>query len=138
MTRRRRSPRVSDVAEIPFMKHLMLALGALPGLRVWRQNCGQIPVRDRTGKVVRVFDPGPPNGAADLSGIVLGSGRRLEIEVKDADGEQSDDQRRWQDFITRAGGVYVLVQYDPTTTLEENVAAAVEAVLFAASLPPAC
>lgn len=133
MTRARRPNRVSDVAEIPFMRHLMLALGALPGLRVWRQNCGQIPVRDRTGKVLRVFDPGPPNGAADLSGIVLGSGKRLEIEVKDADGVQSDDQRRWQAFITNAGGVYVLVAYDPTTTLEENVARGVDAVLRAAS-----
>jgi len=129
--RSRRPPRVSDVAEIPFMKHVMLALGALPSIRVWRQNCGQIPVRDRTGKVVRVFDPGPPNGAADLSGIVFGSGRRLEIELKDADGEQSDDQRRWEAFIRRAGGVYVLVSYDPSLDLDANVAAAVEAVLAA-------
>ena len=133
MTRRRRPAPVSDCAEIPFMKHVMLALGARSEFRVWRQNCGQIPVRDRTGKVLRVFDPGPPNGAADLSGIVFGSGRRLEIELKASDGVQSDDQRRWQAFIERAGGVYVLVAYDSAFDLEQNVEAAVASVLRACS-----
>jgi hypothetical protein len=126
----RRSP-VSDTAELPFMRHVLLALGARPELRVWRQNCGQIPVRDRTGKVVRVFYPGPPNGAADLSGIVFDSGKRLEIELKAADGKRSPEQVRWAEFIQRAGGVYVLLTYDTSLDLDANVAAAVDAVLAA-------
>ena len=128
---RRRTAAVSHTAEIPFMKHVMIALGARSDMKIWRQNCGQIPVRDRTGKVVRVFYPGPPNGAADLSGIVFDSGKRLEIELKAADGKRSPEQVRWAEFIQRAGGVYVLLTYDTSLDLDTNVAAAVDAVLAA-------
>lgn len=120
------------VAEIPFMRELMLALGTNPALRIWRQNTGKVPVRDRTGKVVRVFDPGVPNGAADISGIVRSSGRRIEIETKASDGEQSDDQKNWQRMIETFGGIYVLVTYDETLSLQQNIDNAVALILNAA------
>lgn len=129
-----RAKRLPKVDEIPYMRSLMIALGARPELRIHRQNCGQIPVRDRTGKVVRVFDPGPPNGAADISGIVRGSGRRIEIETKAAKGEQSDEQKAWQRMIESFGGIYVLAGYDETLSLDDNVQRAVNLVLFSISL----
>lgn len=124
----RKRARSATPTEMEFMRRLMLALGTHPSLRLWRQNCGQVPIRDAHGNVVRMFDAGPPNGAADLSGIVRPEGFRLEIECKSAGGERSLEQRRWADFIVGYGGVYVLAQYNPMLSLEDNVAAAVRDV----------
>jgi hypothetical protein len=52
---------------------------------------------------------GVPPGAGDLSGI-LADGRRLEIEVKSAKGEQGEAQVRWQAMIEKFGGVYILAR----------------------------
>jgi hypothetical protein len=120
-------------AEIPFMRELMLALGSHPALRIWRQNTGKIPVRDRSGKVLRIFDPGVPNGAADISGIVRSSGKRIEIETKAEDGVQSDEQKRWQRMIEAFGGIYVLVTYDEALSLEANIQNAVDQILHLAA-----
>ena len=132
---RRRTAAVSHTAEIPFMKHVMIALGARSDMKIWRQNCGQIPVRDRTGKVVRVFDAGPPNGAADISGIMLSppsmAGRRIEIELKADGGKRSPEQERWASLIGSAGGVYVLIAYDDGKPLDVNIDDAVAAVNLA-------
>ena len=126
-----RIPPAPRAAEIPFMREVMLALGSLSNLRIHRQNCGQVPIRDRTGKIIRTFDPGPPNGAADISGIVGPEGWRLEVEIKADDGDQSDEQKRWQRMIEAFGGIYVLVEYDAVLSQPENIAAAVATVLAA-------
>lgn len=115
---------VGAPVELDFMRALMLEIGASPGLRIWRQNCGEIPVRDRAGKVLRVFHPGPPVGASDISGIVQPEGWRLEIEVKSAVGKRSKAQIHWARFVVDSGGVYALVEYDADETLESNLAAA--------------
>jgi hypothetical protein len=133
MPRARKQPAASRMDEIPFMRHLLLALGLRPELRIWRQNTGKVPVRDRRGKIVRVFDPGVPNGAADISGIVRKSGRRIEIETKAADGEQEPDQENWQRMIESFGGIYVLITYDESRSLDENLTAAVHQILAAAA-----
>gem|GEM_PF-4022497 len=121
------APKPERVDEIPFMRHVIEALGARADMRIHRQNCGKVVVRDRAGNVRSSFDAGPPNGAADVSGIVRG-GYRLEIEFKSADGAPSDAQRAWQRMIESFGGIYVLVDYVPTLSLEANVARAVELV----------
>lgn len=118
--------------EIPFMRLLMLALGRVRGLRIWRQNVGNIPIRDRTGKVQRIFSAGPPNGAADITGIMAG-GVRLEIEVKAAKGKASPEQQAWRRMIEAHGGVYIVAQYDEATSDDENVARVVAEVLAAAA-----
>lgn len=114
--------------EHPFMKHLMIALGTRRDLKIWRQNCGKVPIRDDDGRVLRVFDAGPPKGAADLSGIVIPEGWRLEIEVKADGGRVSPAQKRWRDFIVASGGVHAVVKFDDGATLEENVARAVATI----------
>lgn len=111
--------------ELEFQRQIMLALGRHRSITVWRQNCGQIPIRDRTGKVIRMFDAGPPNGAADLSGFVKPEGWRLEIEVKAAKGKRSKAQEIFARNVESGGCVYVLASYDEKLEMNENVERAV-------------
>jgi len=106
-------------SEQAFMKLLMIALCRALPVRCWRQNAG----RWRTEKGHWI--EGAPKGAADLSGIILGSGKRLEIEVKAQKGRISDEQKHWAEKIAEFGGVYVLVQDDGTP---EAIAHAIEQV----------
>lgn len=124
-------PRTPSPDELTFQRTFMLAFGTHPSVRIWRQNVGQIAIRDRAGKIVRMFDPGPPVGAADLSGITIPDGFRLEIELKAAAGKRSPAQVRWAEFIATSGGVYALVSYDPALSLDANVAAGIATVLAA-------
>ncbi len=114
--------------EVVFMRHLLLALGRHPSLRVWRQNVGHVPVRDARGRVVRVFNAGPPKGAADLSGYVCPEGWRLEIEVKADQTPLRPEQETFARNVRRGGCVYVLVREDEAQSLEANLADAVSSV----------
>lgn len=114
--------------EHPFMKHLLLALGAQPWCRVWRQNVGKVLVRDDHGRPLRQFDAGPPPGVADISGFVRPDGWRLEVEVKADGGERRREQRAFERVALAGGVVYVLVEYSELETLEQNVARAVDCV----------
>ncbi len=114
--------------EIDFTHHVLGAIGRSPEWRVHRQNCGQIPVRDRAGRVLRYFHPGPPNGAADISGIVRPEGWRLELELKMPKGKRSKAQIAWARMVEAFGGVYVLYTYDADLPIDENVARAAAAV----------
>ena len=118
---------VSD-HELAFMKRLLLALGRHPSLRVWRQNVGHVPIRDERGRVVRVFNAGPPIGAADLSGYVRPEGWRLEIEVKGDATPLRHEQEIFARNVTAGGCVYVLVRYDADRALDANLSAAVSEV----------
>lgn len=89
-------------------------------VRVWRQNAGLSRV---DGRVIR----GAPAGAADLSGIVLPHGWRIEVEVKAVGGRQSLAQRRWQAMIERHGGVYIVCRGPDIRAHVEAVHAAVAA-----------
>jgi hypothetical protein len=114
-----------SVNELAFMRHLMRGIGRRSDLRIWRQNVASIPVRNNAGRILRMFHSGSPKGAADLSGIVLPEGWRLEIELKSARGRLSQEQKCWRDFIEWAGSVYVLVRYDPCLSVEDNLRVAV-------------
>jgi len=107
--------------EVDFTRHVLLSLGATPGLRVWRQNVGCVPVRDRRGRTLRVFDAGPPVGAADVSGIVAPEGWRLELEIKMQGGKRSAAQESWSAMVRSMGGVYVLYTYDETLSVGANL-----------------
>jgi len=98
------------VAEAQIQQEILLALGRR--VRLWRQNAGKWrTVRGPCPDCARrsYWIQGAPTGAADLSGI-LNDGRRLEIEVKAALGQQSPEQANWQRMIESRGGVYILAR----------------------------
>ncbi len=114
--------------EAAFMRRLMLALGRRSDLRLWRQNVGSVPVRDTSGRTLRVFSSGAPKGAGDLSGYVRPEGWRLEIEVKGPRSKRSRDQEIFAQLVAAGGCVYALVAYDAAQSMAANVARGVRAV----------
>lgn len=110
--------------EVDFTRHVLLALGSSPGLRVWRQNVGSVPVRGST----RIFSAGPPRGAADISGIIAPEGWRLELEIKMGAGRRSCAQVTWATMVRSMGGVYVLYTYDNTLSVSANLVLVASAV----------
>lgn len=88
------------------------------GIPAWRQNTGgasfarrQPLPRHGMGSVQEkpYFVKFSRPGAADITGILPGSGRRLEIEVKRPGGKPNPDQVRFHRLVNEAGGVYLLV-----------------------------
>lgn len=80
---------------------IKLAWGSHPQVRLWTNNRGVAKFGDRHV----MFGV---KGQADLSGILAPNGRRLEIECKSPDDEQSEDQKHFEAMISRFGGLYIL------------------------------
>lgn len=110
--------------EIAFMRMLMISLCQLPGVRVWRQNVGSIAFLDARTRQKRVFHAGPPDGAADISGIVAPEGWCLEVEVKSSRRRVTPEQLRWAAFVIRSGAVHAVVRYEGAHDAEWNIARA--------------
>lgn len=97
-------------SEASIQKRVLLALGSLPDVRLWRQNAGRV-------RVCKTHRACPhcywlqlaPDGAADLSGVVAG-GRRLEVEVKSLVGTQRKSQENFEAMMRRFGAHYLLVR----------------------------
>lgn len=102
------------MSERDLVHAILSTWGAHPALRIWRANTGVGWFKD--GEPARKTDPGAylvrfgTPGQGDISGLVLPSGRRLEIECKAARGVQSDDQKSFQRMIVNFGGLYVLAR----------------------------
>lgn len=127
---------------------ILLAFGALPWLRIWRQNTGKaygfslvsaarallLRGNFQAGlealKRMPLVTYGQP-GASDVQGIlkhsVLGLegtrtiGRFIAIEVKRPGEEQTEEQKRWQAMVESQGGLYILA------TSVDDVSAALKA-----------
>jgi hypothetical protein len=110
--------------EMEYMQQLRLALGRHPDLVLFRQNAGEVPVRDRTGKTLRIFY-GAPNGAGDLSGWTRPDGIHIEVELKSAKGRQRKEQVIREHNLAAGGAIYVLCQYDAAISMGANVELAV-------------
>ena len=91
------------MSEAKAQAEIMLYLGTLSHVRVWRQNTGKAELR---GRVVQFGVP----GQADISGIVAPHGRRLEIECKSATGRLRTQQRKFGEMIERMGGLFVVAR----------------------------
>lgn len=91
------------MTETQIQADIMLAIGALPGVRIFRNNCGM--ARHASGAPVRYGVGG--NGGSDLIGWV--DGRFLAIEVKTPTGrtarERREQQQRFLDAVNADGGV---------------------------------
>lgn len=108
------------VRESVFQRKLIDAVGSDPLFRVWRQLNGNLYWRDREGNYFPV-SLGPPEGAADITGFVWGSGRRIELEVKSATGRLSAQQKRWEAAMNAGGPIHLVAKYNADWTLERNV-----------------
>lgn len=93
---------LNAVTEGQIQDAIRLALGLIPGLVLWRNNCGVLPMPD--GKRIR-FGVGNPGGS-DLIGCY--HGRFIAIEIKTPHGKQTNDQRLFQQVVERNGGIYLM------------------------------
>lgn len=94
------------MAERDTQAAILAHAGALPFVRLWRQQVGATPIG--SGPAQRFVRYGLP-GMADLSGL-LRCGRRVEVEVKSETGRPSPEQERWADMVQAWGGLYVLAR----------------------------
>ena len=78
-----------------------------PRVLVWRNNTGAARLPGRGGKeqIVRFG----VRGAADILGVMRGSGRLIALEVKRPGKSLEPHQRAWGAAITAAGGHYACV-----------------------------
>ena len=89
-------------SEAQIQAHILVAVTALPGAMLWRQNTGV--AHTDSGRTVRFSRPGTP----DILGVLRG--RAIGIECKSETGRLSSDQRHWCDAWQAAGGLYVVAR----------------------------
>lgn len=121
---------MSTVLEQDFQQRFRTAVTAarLP-VRLWRQPTGKLELAGGRG-----FVDAAPVGAADLTGLVLGTGTRIELELKGPKTKVTDEQLKWRAWAGGAGAVALQVRYDGGLLLEENIARAVDALRAAVDL----
>jgi hypothetical protein len=93
--------------ETPIQRSI-LDLLMMKGVKCWRSQPTPVPIR--RGKAIvglRRVDP-HLKGMPDISAII--KGQYIGIEVKTATGKQEPDQKRWEQEIVKAGGVYILAR----------------------------
>ena len=111
--------------ETTILQRVRLALGKVPGLRLFRNNTGAL--KDQSGRLVRY---GLHPGSADLIGwrsIVVTPGmvgRRLavfvSIECKAPDGRVRPEQVNWLQQIAAAGGIASIVRSEEAAVQAVN------------------
>jgi len=109
--------------EQDFQQQLRVAITAakLP-VRLWRQPAGRLELA-RGGWV-----DAAPVGAADLTGVVVPEGWRIEIEVKGPRTRTTPEQIHWREQLAACGAIALQVRYDGRLLADENLAAGVEAI----------
>ncbi len=98
---RRAARRLANPLEADVQRKILTFLER-EGVFHWRQNVGGL--RDAEGRRVQFGIL----GLADIIAIQPGTGRFLAIEVKRRGGRLSPKQRRFQERVEAAGGLYVL------------------------------
>ncbi len=98
-----RDPRHASEADI---QNAILDYLTRKGYTCWRQN--SMGVYNERGGFYRKPSKYAVNGVSDI--IVLSDGKAYFIEVKSKTGQQSDDQKLFQDFVERAGCEYLLAR----------------------------
>jgi hypothetical protein len=88
--------------EFEILNAVLVALSALPGCMVWRENSGV--GRTQSGAYLRAGVA----GIADIMGVY--HGRAIAIECKTERGKQSRQQMRFQVAFSQAGGLYAVVR----------------------------
>lgn len=112
-------------SEQEFKNTLLVGLSRTKRVRVWIQPAGKILTKRSTAV------QGAPIGAADITGIALGYGIRLELECKNVRTEVSPGQIHWLEEVRSWGGIALLLRVAKGETLEQAVARCVGEVLAA-------
>jgi hypothetical protein len=120
--------------ETTILQRIRLAIGRIPSVKVFRNNCGQAwmgKVIRRTADTLTIQDPRPVQfglhpGSGDLIGwqtleiMPEHVGRKIavftSVEVKTPTGVASADQINWQRVVLDAGGKAVLVKSEEQAT----------------------
>lgn len=97
-----RSP-AAPLRESQIQDAVRLVLGAEPDAVWWRNNIGRAQLHGHT----IAFGVGGPGGA-DLLGVFRGI--FTAVEIKSADGRQTEEQRRFEQLVRRKGGIYVVLR----------------------------
>lgn len=87
------------------VNEIMCALSKNKNIRVWANNTGVAKSLDDE----RFLKYGLV-GSADITGIIGPHGKRLEIEVKTGNAQQSRTQRNFELMILSRGGIYILAR----------------------------
>jgi hypothetical protein len=108
---------INGMSETAIQQRIRLALGKLPWVRMFRNNCGKLP-DPRTGRWIE-FGVGSPGGG-DLLGwrtVTITPemvGQRVaqfvSLEVKTPTGRVRPEQERWRQAVERAGGIAAVVR----------------------------
>ena len=103
--------------ETDIQQRIRLAVGALPGIRLWRNNSGKLP-DPRTGRWVQFGVASP--GGSDLIGYrtititpdMVGQQVAVftAIEIKTPTGRATPAQQHFIDHIRKAGGIAAIVR----------------------------
>jgi hypothetical protein len=104
------------VTERELLHAIQLALGCRLDCRIWRVNV--VRAKDPFGRMVT----SGPSGSADLSGIHIPSGRRIELEVKSPKGTVRPEQVAFIEMVKSSGGIAGVVR-----SVDDAVALVLEA-----------
>lgn len=92
------------MSETDLVKAILLEFGSRPDLRLWRQNCGAVPMKG--GRFVRFGIP----GMSDIMGVLAPSGQFVCIECKTATGRLTQAQKSWLAMVTKFGGLAIVAR----------------------------
>lgn len=90
-------------------RDILKEFGSRSDMRIWKAKVGKVnraeegerPIWVQYGLI----------GQADISGIRLPHGQRIEIECKrPKGGRQSEEQKAFQAMVTRFGGIYIVAR----------------------------
>lgn len=95
------------MSEAKVQHDILLAFGAMPHMRLWRNNSGLLYAPGPGGTMRRVR--ASAEGAPDILGLLRG-GLFLGIECKSESGRQSPAQVAFQQMIEKMGGLYILAR----------------------------
>lgn len=101
------------MSETAALQAIRLALGLIPGLTLWRNNCGAL--RDHTGRLVR-YGLANPGGAdligyrtvtitPDMVGKQVAVFTALEVKAPGGTHRVTQEQRHFLDTVEAAGGI---------------------------------
>lgn len=96
-------------SEQALMKRIMVAIGSLPDLLIWRNQPGKAEVWDARTGAPRMLTFGVI-GSADIMGVLKPSGRIVGLEVKTATGRLEPHQTTWAERIRSFGGFVCVVR----------------------------